>query len=862
MNLEGRIDFDVGLDSLPQRWIRGVIDFDVGLDASPPTHAKGREGYVDFDVGLSGQLEVGPPKHQLFGRIDLDVAVSGELIVASSRELVGRILEDVTVDCRFELNVPLTIPSSLQALPAPGAPTIATTTQPEGSLAATPGTYSYRVAAYQVDTSNATTAGPESSFAVTTQPNLRVTWAAVTGADGYLLYVKAPGSAKYLLLATTATAGFTHFSGGGKPPEPADRNYSAILVAKPDTIMRRSQKFDLPAYGPFNVPRDWQPTSEVIEPWGRLAVILAGADRSFFRGVPCIIDSWESTEPYDDSSCSLRFPQISWYEYPRYGSGLHWLAEATNCTIRRVRPDGTSRPEDDLFNGFVASAKISGNAGHGITLQCMGALHQANYTAYPPEVEPVARDVGDAIADILDSVVSRNYALCNRPATGLITSQRGGWGTRLDDGVTPLLATAYTDDGKDQWTVMLDVGRRPVIRLKDKTTRHWTVTLGAPGVKPDLQDDLMANTNVVYGEGTDPAGFNWRGLVYPNDAVDVGVGAAPFYRPLHAQSDLEPFLYDAAGNRTGKNPDFDSWRMRIERYINYGEGTYRGFAEKDARQVTLAARQGDPNWVGSLVLDADPEEGSRYDMRAGQNVWLKLFTPPRRFWKGGILADADDGILLHISRCSVVPGGAVTCEVSYLGHDFQTLAALRGRQRDSSDRARRPVTGRRVSKQTVDTKTPSDDSGGAGIISAFNVPAGAWAVKKIPMGEHALVKTAILTATPAVRFAAAVFGKPVEAAQLNAVIRQPLRLGGNGINPWRGKGNQLAAWNLQIAWGGPGQAAGYYPGLESEGAAVTGQFRDDGVWHYSTRTPPYLYVAVWAEAACSISGRLYEAPQR
>lgn len=660
-------------------------------------------------------------------------------------------------------------------------------------------------------------------------------------------------------------ASTSYFYGGaaGQAIEPPTADFSAVGIAPSEqTIMRRSQMFGVPRLGQFNVPRDWQPASEVVEPWGRLSVVIAGADRSFFRGIPCTINSWESTEPYDDSSCSITFPQVSWFEYPRYRAGLHWLSQSSDVTIRRVRPDGTSLPSDQLFVGFIASTKIMGNAGHGITVQCLGALHQANFTAYPPEIESTSRDVGTAIADILDSVVSRNYGLCNRPETGLLTEQRGGWGSRLDDGVTPLLATAYTDDGRDQWTVMLDVGRKPIIRLKDKTTRHWSVTLGAPGIKPDLQDDLMLNPNVVYGEGVDPAGQQWRGMVYPDDAIDVGVGAAPFYRPLYAQGDLEPWLYDLAGNRIGKNPDFDSWRMRIERYVNYGEGTYHGFAVKDARQMTQAAERGDPNWVGSLTLDADPEEGCRYEIRAGQNVWLRYFTPPRSLWKGGTVVDADDGILLHISRVSVVPGGSVTCEVSYLGHDFQTLAALRGRQKDASDRARRPVTGRRTSQQTVDTKTPSDDSSGAGVIKGFAVPAGGWAVAKIPMGEHAFVKTSLLQTTPPTRFAAAVFGKPIEVSQLNAVIREPLKIGGNGVNPWRGKGNQLGAWLLQIAWGGPGQACGYYPGLESEGAAVTGAHRDDGTWHYSTRTPPFLYVAVYAEAACTVSGQLYEAPQR
>jgi hypothetical protein len=633
---------------------------------------------------------------------------------------------------------------------------------------------------------------------------------------------------------------------------PATANFSGTTAVPVVPLRRTSLIFDLPAYGAFNMPKDWQPREVISQPWGRLQVIAGGGDRTFFRGVPCIIGSWENAEPFDDAACSITFPQISWFDRIQYANSLSWLNQTGDVTIRLVRPDGTTK---DLFDGFIASVRYSGQTG-GVEVQCLGALFQADFAVYPPEINPQERDIGVAIPDILDNVVSRNYGRCNRPVTGILTSKRGSWGGRLTEGVTDLLSTAYTDTG-EQWTVMLDVGRKPIMRLKDKHTRHWTVAMGAPGVQIDLTNDLTTNPNVVYGEGTDADGHNWRNTVYPQDG-----GLTPaYYKPLAIKHELDPYLYRADGAIVGNNPDFDWAALRIERYFNYGEGTSLGFARKDAGQVISPALRRDPNWVGSITLDADPEEGSRWEMRAGQNIWLKYFMPPISAWAGLNVSDADDGILLHISRCSVTPGGTVTCDVSYLGHDFLTLAALRNRNRQSTDRSQAPSTGKRVGKQTIDTKHPWDDQAGAGVVQAFQIGPRVWSVSRIPMGEHAFIKTSILTTSPATKFAAAVFSKPITAGDLNTLVPDPLSLNG-GKNPWRGKAAELHSHSLQIAWGGPGQAAGYYPGLESEGAAVTGQLRDEATWHYETKDPPWMYLAVWAPVACTVQGQFRQAPEK
>ena len=50
---------------------------------------------------------------------------------------------------------------------------------------------------------------------------------------------------------------------------------------------------------------------------------------------------------------------------------------------------------------------------------------------------------------------------------------------------------------------------------------------------------------------------------------------------------------------------------------------------------------------------------------------------------------------------------------------------------------------------------------------------------------------------------------------------------------------------------------GFYPGGESETDPLTGRFIDAGSWNFWTENPPWIYIAIWAEQRCGISGRIY-----
>lgn len=464
-----------------------------------------------------------------------------------------------------------------------------------------------------------------------------------------------------------------------------------------------------------------------------------------------------------------------------------------------------------------------------------------------------------------------------------------------------------------QWTVMKNENRIPILKVKNTWDVQWTITLGTPGIEHDLSRDLTVAPNTFYGEGTDPDGCLWRNSKYPGPLIEaapvfngtpLGVGSthadvrkfeqqmfdsgwvdftvdgafsqrdsnltrafqaiagltqngminsqtwtaafqvsagadslkSAYISPLAIRSEVEKNLYNPRGDVIGANALFNANVPRLETHDNYGsrvtkwEGTVS--AENRMRRDYPAG------YSGRITLKIDPREGSRFEMKAGQNINV-------RSHRGAVRQ-------FHIANVDVQwEGGTVTLEVDTGNKDMLTLAAIRDRYRESVEPSGRPQRTYRNSKSTEDRKVMWDCESGAGIVPRHAINAGLWNVLRIPCGESGNVVSSEFTVDVPARFSLGIFDRVVTPAMLVGVGSSPLNSGYWDDDFWND-------WGLIQAYGGQGQAGGFYPGLESEGDPLTGILRDDTNWHFQAITPPWLWVALWCESPATnfISGRL------
>lgn len=712
------------------------------------------------------------------------------------------------------------------------------------------------------------------------------------------------------------------------------------------TLRRESVLFRRPGtFGRFHQPLNWVPYKTVSEPWGKIQLIVGGKDVTYFRSHPTEPGAWSSNEPNGDAATSLHFPQISWFERPGRGK-LRWLDGGKDVNIHLVRPDGSRKV---LFEGLVVGVSLDGQ-GIGVTVDVLGVLYQADHSPYIQELYKRNRDIGRAIKHIMDGTVSRHFLPCNAPVTGIRTNNRGSGGPRLTQGVQDLLATAFTSTGTNQWTITNLPGRRPRVLLKDRSTRHWNMAMGHPGLSLRLSDDFQQAVGIVYGSGVSPDGGAWVNAKYPGIRIDeapifplpvgqvfvagdshtgfdalademrtrghtmdsddtyaasdedeirdaqrragitvdgvvggqtwaalFGVGGSvpsldgAHIAPLAAITWNVRLLETPDGSIKGRNPKYDKSKLAIGRLVEYGEGVTKKQGKAFARGEIQPRLDKDPMWVGSATLTMDPEEGSRWEMRAGENLYVRFMYPPPK--RRGL----DDGLLLHISQASVTPGGEVSLELSYLGHDMTTLAAIKRRNKENKDPARRgPGSMIRTSRISRDTIVPWDSEAGGGKIPLHNLQGGFWTVIRIPAGQvGSIVSTRYICATDltsygqlntafksagalsgAKEFCVAIFDRPVTSNMLWGLVGNPL----STARVWTTKADKLEGHGLIQAYGASDQPAGHWPGSDTEADPLTGKLFDGSAWEWQSAHPPYLWVAEFCASSTRIAGQLRNAP--
>jgi hypothetical protein len=320
-----------------------------------------------------------------------------------------------------------------------------------------------------------------------------------------------------------------------------------------------------------------------------------------------------------------------------------------------------------------------------------------------------------------------------------------------------------------------------------------------------------------------------------------------FYQPLWELGAVEPHNFTPSGAYIGPSGTYNPQAIRVERYENMGQqiqkvqGTASAFVEGERIQ--------NPSWTGTITLTSDPQEGSRYAMKAGDNILL-------RFFHG-------QDTLFHISAAEIdFADQSVSLTVSSMPQDLITIAATIARDASTYgvSRAARPSM---VNLDISPNTTVFDAESSAGLIPPTYVPAGQWVVQRVGFSQSGSVAEVSLTASPDTTFAVAVFSAEVDASTLQSLIPTPQTDDVSGNSPWNDYAVQLDNLGMLYAAGGPDAMCGYYPNDPSTGTpTVTGKYIDGSTWSYFSApgSSPWLWVALWATADAFINGNFLVAP--
>ncbi len=317
-------------------------------------------------------------------------------------------------------------------------------------------------------------------------------------------------------------------------------------------------------------------------------------------------------------------------------------------------------------------------------------------------------------------------------------------------------------------------------------------------------------------------------------------GAFPM--PLAYSSAVMPRLYGGDGADLGANPVYDSGVVRVEDKLDFGQGVTLAEGQRSAQQ--MLAREVHPGWMGTVELQLDPEECSRFDVLEGSNGTIKAFR--------------GQDLKVHVSRVDHSEESTLVT-VDTKARDYPTLRSIRERERNATDPAKARVKRTTTSRLGSDRATWDAEAPG-GIIPRHAVYSGLWTVLRIPVAAYgSIVRTEFTTSGPARAFSIAVFDRPVTAATLNSLVGNVLDA---DANPWQSAADALDAAGLLMSWGWDKQPCGYYPNDYNtpdgeSGAAVTGRMLDDSSWEYASTRPPWLWVAELAAGTCQIQGRFW-----
>ena len=478
----------------------------------------------------------------------------------------------------------------------------------------------------------------------------------------------------------------------------------------------------------------------------------------------------------------------------------------------------------------------------------------------------------------------------NHPTTRVTIIEHGEEG---DDG-EPAVPPSDPDPWEGAWTLMKNNGRIPVLKLRDEETVDWTVTVGQPGVSHSLKSDFSQTPNVIFGEGTDESATTWR-----NSTVEVTGSAETITRhhPLAWDERVHPARKDQSetGEETDPPPEeFSEDHVRVEIIQKYGSGVSLLDAKRSADQQIQ--RESSPGWFGTITLSSDPQEGSRFEIKAGTNLLLRHFRKHVPKNEDDPLPDPEEqGIVLHVAQAEVnFDNGTVDLTVDSKARDLATLAQLIERTKSENQNPAKMLMVNRESSRTDDTKFPWDYNAGSGSLTTESMAA-RRSDESLPIGRPditperfvfvngthhdpfkrwgivSMVAAGKGTISRSEVRAFNEFGQPLEIPFHVGIYQEEISAYAMPLHPF-----QEGVWTpdpkealtgfdptAAVLWGQGGQRAGYWPGLESEGNPPTGIMIDEGTWQFevSSLGTSVLWVAIYAEVDAYFQGRFFHGVQ-
>lgn len=407
---------------------------------------------------------------------------------------------------------------------------------------------------------------------------------------------------------------------------------------------------------------------------------------TFVRNAPTSIVSMETTDPFGPETAELVFPAVSMLD--SIGTGdLWWLRPGTDIDICYMPPAGDTPL--DVWEGYMLPFSWEPTeAGSQVHVTLVGAMRQVdNYLAKPEYVyQPLTYEA--AIARQFTSRPDLRLAaltvewpdwwttrwaldptkpLYLRPQgleegqlwSGLVTRATGSFDQALSGYVQGLLASMFSDSG--QFTLALDVGRKPVLRHRARKTAPDATTLVVdilqPGVKLSPAQDYSQSANVIYGQGKALNGATFSGMRASAD------GSRVTYEPMAYRNQVHPIE---------QNAWYDPSVMRKEINLAF----YEGINEADGRVIARQHMQrvSDPGTTATLELSTDPTQDGMFF--------------PRRLIKAGMsiqvtgLFGSPDGVLFHVVSCKV-EAKSTTLTLDSKHRDYLTVSEVRARTRDA-----------------------------------------------------------------------------------------------------------------------------------------------------------------------------------
>lgn len=343
------------------------------------------------------------------------------------------------------------------------------------------------------------------------------------------------------------------------------------------------------------------------------------------------------------------------------------------------------------------------------------------------------------------------------------------------------------------------------------------------------------------------------------------------------QSPVDPWIrnsqgYILASNAASAGGTYNPAIMRVEEYCGMGAGITLTQAKNRAQaQVNRDYTYG--SWAGTIVLTSDPHEGSRFEMRAGDNLIVNYFHGASVvFHVNEVDVAWDQAPSIATGPAQPAPTLQVTLSVDTAARDSLTSkSAINHEPGTFGDPVRRPSTLKRNSRNTRDTVLQFDASAGTGIVQAHALYGGLWIVCQIPFGQNGTIRqTTYQTATddafttaPPAGFYLAVFNQPITPATIISILGNSGDPSQTGI--WQTQAVSLKQAGLLIEWGGNNGngllTCGYYnSNTNSNGGTLNGYFLDDLAWNYVSTEPPWLWVAEYSPSSCFIQGRFEQVP--